>query len=429
VAIGYLSGCGAGRPVHAARTVSKAKRSTHTQRRSRGAHFRKSVPATRKTWQILRMSSRMVVLAVLGLTSTAAAEPAPREFLAEAKTLLVVGACAPGTVTDVKPEIVDRHCKAVRAAQEQYKTKWLAAAGLWFAANVPKDVPKTVVYPFAGGDLATALAVYPDADEITTLSLEPAGDPLAIGKLSEKELTNALAIVEKELGSLYRYNFSVTTNMIEAMRGGKLPTQLIFSLSALVIHGYEPIAMRYFQLADDGQVHYLMQTDVDELEKLKGVGERNKAFANVEIRFKKPNGREQIYRHILANLDDNHLKKTPAALRYLEAKGHVAAMTKAASYLLTFDEFSTMRQYIVDHVEWMVSDSTGLPPNVGSKAGFEYETWGTYELSNMKEGKSVTPQWRALYAAQPERALAFRFGYPDGKWRGHLIVMRRPVKH
>ena len=43
----------------------------------------------------------------------------------------------------------------------------------------------------------------------------------------------------------------------------------------------------------------------------------------------------------------------------------VAAMTKAASYLLTFGVFQKMRDYVIKNVEWMVSDSTGLPPKVG----------------------------------------------------------------
>jgi len=366
-----------------------------------------------------------VVLVLLAITSTAVAQP--REFLDQAKTLLVVGACAKGDApAGIKAEVLAAHCAKVKAAQEQYKSKWLAAAQPWFAANVPADIPKTVVYPFAGGDLATALAVFPDADEITTISLEPAGDPLALGRVTDKELGSSLATVEKELGSLYRYNFSVTTNMIDAMRVGKLPTQLIFSLSALVIHGYEPTAMRYFKLKDDGTIEYLTQADVDEIEKITEIGERNRGFANVEIRFKKTGGtKEQVYRHILANLEDGHLKKSPGALKHLEAKGHVTGMTKAASYLLTFTEFATMRQYIIDHVDWMISDTTGLPPNIGKKAGFDYTVFGTFEIPNMKEGNSVTPQWTALYAAQPHRKLDFRFGYPDGKWRGHLVVMRR----
>src|SRR5690606_26695310 len=135
--------------------------------------------------------------------------------------------------------------------------------------------------------------------------------------------------------------------------------------------------------------------------------------------------REQIYRHIMANLDDKHLEAEPAALKHLEKKGHVAGMTKAASYLLSFTNFATMRKYITDRVDWMVSDSTGLPPKYGTPAGFEYETYGTYEGSNMPVGEEVTPQWRAIYRKQPRRPIKFRFGYPDHKWRGHLIIMRR----
>ena len=87
-----------------------------------------------------------------------------------------------------------------------------------------------------------------------------------------------------------------------------------------------------------------------------------------------------------------------------------------------------MRKYVIDHVDWMVSDSTGLPPKYGTPAGFEYETYGTYESSNMPVGKEVTPQWVAIYKRQPKRPLKFRFGYPDGKWRGHLIIMQRAPK-
>ena len=351
----------------------------------------------------------------------------PRELIEEAKVLLVVGACAEGTAPEsVDAKVVAAHCKKVRPAQDAYRKNWIATARAFFAEHVPARVPKTVVYPFAGGDLSTALAVYPDADEITTLSLEPAGDPRALGKLTKPQLRAALATVATELRSLYRANFSVTMNMITAMRGGQLPTQLIFSLSALSLHGYEPISMRYFRLTADGGVEYLSENDFEQIDKIKAVGKRNQQLANVEIRFrKKGGGKEQVFRHIRANLDDPHLAKDPSALRHLEKKGKVAGMTKAASYLLTFDQFATMRKYIVDHVEWMVSDSTGLPPKYGLPAGFEYETWGTYEISNMDAGKGVTPQWRAQYKAQPRRALAFRFGYPDKKLRSHLIIMRK----
>jgi hypothetical protein len=368
-------------------------------------------------------------LVVLLLSSPVFADE-PKELLDEAKALMVVGACAEGTPpASVKPELIEAHCKKVKAAQDAYKTGWIAQASKFFAEHVPATAPKTVVYPFAGGDLSTALTVYPNATEITTLSLEPAGDPRALGKLTDKQIKQALATVATELSSLYRANFSVTMNMIGAMRSGQLPTQLIFSLSALTLHDYEPIGMRYFKLTNEGEIQYLTTADFEAIDKIKNVGTRNKALANVEIRFrKKGTTTEQVYRHIQANLDDNHIRKEPGALAHLVKKGHVAGMTKAASYLLSFNEFNTMRKYVIDHIDWMVSDSTGLPPKYGQPAGFEYEVYGTYLSSNMGAGAGTTPQWKALYKEQPKRDLGFRFGYPDGKLNGHLIVMRRAAQ-
>ena len=126
------------------------------------------------------------------------------------------------------------------------------------------------------------------------------------------------------------------------------------------------MSLRYFKLTEDGEMRYLTDADLDRRSTaLKDVGKRNRELANIELQFRKQGAtREQIYRHIMANLDDAHLKATPAPLRHLQQKGKVAAMTKAASYLLSFDEFSTMRKYVIEHVEWMVSDSTGLPPKL-----------------------------------------------------------------
>ncbi len=373
---------------------------------------------------------RLPVLCLILATAATARADTPHEFIDDAKALLVVGACADGAPpAKVKPDIVEAHCKVVKKAQDEYKAGWMTAADAFFVEAVPKTVPKTVVYPFAGGDLSTALTVYPDADEITTLSLEPAGDPLDLARLSEKELKTALATVAKELSSLYRSNFSVTMNMIGAMRGGALPTQLIFSLSALWLHGYEATSLRYFKLTPEGDIAYLTDDDVATAEKIKDAGARNLRFSNVEFRFhKKGSTREQVYRHILANLDDAHIKKDPSALAHLEKKGHVAGMTKAASYLLTFDDFKKMRQYVIDHVDWMVSDSTGLAPTYGKAAGFEYETHGEFATSNMDAGKAIAPVWKKMFDEQPKRPLKFRFGYPDGKYRGHLIIMRRAAK-
>ncbi len=371
---------------------------------------------------------RLFSLLAVGLLAapTLAHADEPAELVDEAKELLIVGACADGTPTKVKPEAIAAHCKAMRKMQADYKASWQANATAFFAEHTPKNIPSKVVYPFAGGDLASALAVFPDADEITTIALEPAGDPRALAKLSAKEVSAQLQLSAKGMDLLYRRNYSHTMDMIDFMRGAKLPTQLIFSLSALSLYGYEPTSMKYFTLENGGAIKYLTKADLDAADKIKDVGKRNMALANVEITFRKIGSKKsQTFRHIVANLDDQHLKKSPQALDHLLKKGRVSAMTKAASFLLMFDGFNTMRKYIIDNVDWMVSDATGLSPKYGKSVGFEYETYGTFERSEMDAGAPFSPVWAAEFKAQPKRELKFRFGYPDHRFRNHLIIMRK----
>jgi hypothetical protein len=340
--------------------------------------------------------------------------PGGHDFTAEGKALLAVGACgdvAPPAGFD--PKVLAAHCDIIKKAQDDYLAQWVKPAREFFAAHVPADAPKKVVYPFAGGDLSTALTVYPDADEITTISLEPAGDPRDLAELKGHDL--------------YRVNFSNTINMIDAMREGSLPTQLIFGLSALKIHGYEVVALRFFKLDPDGKIQYLTDADVSAApapSKAKPTT-RNRIFSNVEIQFKRPGGRTQVYRHIQQNLDNEHLKADPRTLRYLEAKGPISGMTKAASYLLSWDSFSLMRDYLTSHVVWMVSDATGVAPKWGKPAGYEYETYGAFVGPHIPAGGSIAKDWRAEFDVEPKRDLAFRFGYYDKKNANHLIIMRK----
>ena len=187
----------------------------------------------------------------LSLTSPVSAKrmPAPdtrpAEFVDQAKELLAGAACGNGaTPANIPAKMQKVHCDFVKKAQEQYREKWITPARAFFAQHVPADAPKKVVYPFAGGDLSTALTVYPDADEITTLSLEPGGDPRSLRAIPASVLEAAMSTVRRELRFLYVVNFSNTMNMIEAMRGGRLPTQLIFGLSALYLHGFELTSLR-----------------------------------------------------------------------------------------------------------------------------------------------------------------------------------------
>ena len=88
-------------------------------------------------------------------------------------------------VDDPKLEkIVERHCKAISDQLDEVPRALLRQGRAVVRRDRARRIsPKTVVYPFGGGDLMSALVAFPDATEITTISLELAGDPRRLEKL------------------------------------------------------------------------------------------------------------------------------------------------------------------------------------------------------------------------------------------------------
>jgi hypothetical protein len=317
--------------------------------------------------------------------------------------------------------VVKEHCQDLREKIDEYKKKWVDVAKPFLATLVPANIPATVVYPFGGGDLLTALSTYPNATELTAISLEKSGDARLIDSIAKTKLRSELETNRKDIERLFKVAHSKTTNL-EIVSSGSLPGELVFDLTALAVHDMEPVSLKYFTFAPDGTLVYLSEDDLKDKKK-----SGKEAFSNMEIVFK-PVGQPgplRTFRHVSMNLDDKHLKADPSLMKHLEAKGKVAAMTKAASYLLWNKDFSTIRQYLLDHMEWMISDSTGILPAVASKAGFEQLTYGTYEGPFLGDYKNDDADLKKLWKTNPHQDLAFRYGYPDSNHHSHMMVTRR----
>ena len=381
--------------------------------------------------------SLLATLGVLALTAAPAAA-APRDFGPEARLLYRAVACGG---TDAVPAgldaaTVDAHCKQIRAWYPQIERKYLAPARALFATLRPAGLPTTVVYPFGGGDLLSALVTYPDATEITTMSLEHAGDPTRLAGSSKAELKRALTTYRSVLRELFANHDSASDNMKKLERG-PVPGQLTMFLAALVAHGYEPVGLRYFRVEADGSLHYFDDADLAAMAPVRAKRKRGKwvdpdysaAFSNAELTFRKigdSSGRLITHRHIAADLSDQALRGS-GLLGYLDQRGPIAAMTKAASYLLWMGSFSTIRDYLLGHMVWMASDATGVPPRYASKAGFSQTTYGRFAGAYLDDavGNDAEAAFRKLWAAQPYRKLGFRYGYPDAKKQVHLMITAR----
>lgn len=394
---------------------------------------------------------RLALLVVVLLGSSARADGL--DFIDDAKLLYRIAACGGSDAVDAKLEqIVEHHCEKIDKRLTAFRATYFDKHQSWFHAVVPKTVPTTVVYPFGGGDLLSALVAFPNATEITTISLELAGDPRRLRNLSPAQVRASLGALRGDIGGLI-FVGSNTTENLSAGQKNDLPAQISSFLLGLSAGGYEPVAMRFFRLDDAGNIVYLDKAEIAAADAAAAAAleKRRKrqakrlaegapppkhdwqspnfslAFSNVEIRYRK-RGESQVrvHRHIGWNLGNGYLRTHPQLLRHLEKKGNVTMLVKGASYLLWRKDFSRIRGYILDHLAWMLSDSTGVPPTYARSAGMVQETYGAYAGAFL-EGSQGTKHDEAfveLWAKQKKRRLPFRFGYVDMNKQAHLVVTR-----
>ena len=378
----------------------------------------------------------LALFAILaGPRPSALAEAKAREFSGELQLLNRVVACRSNDApmpADWQP-VVERHCKRLSEVMTKFRTRYVDRATPFLAKLKPARLPNRVVYPFGGGDLVSALVTYPEAVEVTTMSLEHAGDPTRLEGLSARALDKALRQQRRVMAGLLTLHDSTTVNLQTSQRG-PLPGQLSFFLVGLAALDYEVTGLRYFKLNDDGTVHYYSAAEVSALDD--NVAKRTKrnaiqvdhslVFSNSELVFRKA-GKRAVHRHMAANLDNGHFADSPLS-KHIKAKGEVVALTKAASYLLWMNAFSAVRDYLLENAVFMVSDSSGIPPRYARKAGLVQTTYGRFTGPFLNASKVHGQAFFDLWKQQPRRKLPFRYGYPDSSGNIHMLVTQRPGK-
>ena len=375
------------------------------------------------------MYGRCVLAFALPIALFAAAVPA--DFIADVKPLYDVVTCQGTALPQLDAKTLAAYCTSQNKRYEHFRSGWAVRAQKFVGDLLPPELPEEVVYPFGGGDLMAALALFPKAKVITTLSLELAGDPRRLPGLTDaKVLKASLAAIANASASTLMSNDSLSKNL-SATQQGELPGQLSMHLMGLALAGQEPVSVRFFRVEADGSLHYFSAEEVKAMEgttagNLKAswkAPDFSPAFANVEIQFVprgEPAAPRRIHRHLAANLANDSLP--PGVLEHLEAKGRVTAMTKAASYLLWRDAFSNVRDYLLTHADFMVSDSTGIPPRHWTTRGCTVAAYGKFEKSFLGTWEGYQEEMRKVFVTA--KKLPMRFGYPDGSpgKHNHLLT-------
>jgi hypothetical protein len=399
-----------------------------------------------------RSWARNAVCLLILAAAVAPAAAAPRDFTAETRALFAVAACGDAPPAGYDAAAVSAHCKELAKSTAAWKKNWRDPAAPFFRELLAGKYPQAIVYPFGGGDLSTLLVVYPDATEYTTLSLEGMGDPRPIAALGgpagkdagarARRLTGELAKIRQLVGPNlgWAWNTTIQLSIDSSETGLGLPGILTLALVALEANGYEPLEVRFFELGEKGAIRYLEQADVDAWDAATAAaaarpGQRKAtnavqqgSFNDVEIVFRKqgdPAAPRKTFRHITGDLSDAGLATQSAPLDHLAQKRDIAAMTKAASYLLWKPEFGKIRDYLLGSMKHMISDDTGIPPRYAKPAGFTSDVWGTYtgpffEWARGPVANEMIQLFRGNRRPQP-----FRFGYYDAAKRPILMHVHK----
>ncbi len=361
------------------------------------------------------------------LLAPAASHGAPASFATEIGLHFQLTACGPGKqdLAAVYGAAYKRHCRAVKQIHKRYTTLWVARVNRFFAKHRPAGVPKRVVTPFSGGDLAALLAVFPQATEYTSISLEASGDPRLIKRLKGRKLVANLTEVRKTLKKYYGLAHHRTTSL-RSHSLSSLTGELSFAVSALQAHGYAPVDLRYFQIAADGALKYVTAEEVAAVDKAGSAVGARKLFSNMELHFRKGDGPHKIYRHMRQDLSNKGFHPTSPLYLHLKAKKAICGMVKAGSYLMPMKMFANIRAFMLRNIAWMVADSTGPSPRQAAAAGLKQRFHGAYKGAfswrKGSPGKHHDPQRLRVWGKQPKRWLPFRFGYPDNSQNNHLII-------
>jgi hypothetical protein len=326
----------------------------------------------------------------------------------------------------------DGPCKSLDQAVTIYRSNYLAPMRPWLATRRPKNLPPALLYPFSGGDLISALSVYPHQRQFVHFSLEHGGPASAIAGMTPAQELGARWKLVWMARNLLNAGESFSVDLQKQERAG-LPGTLPLLLVALKVHGGTITGLSYLKLKPDGSLVRYNRTELTAAGPTAKRRDRkwkdptfSHRYSNVELRFRlKGDTQDRSIIHVAANLSNGGLAKRPGIVALIGRLGRHALMIKAASYLMWDNGFSTIRKAIFAHAVWGISDVSAPYPTWLAKSGWHTETYGRFDCLKKKRMHASSIGWRMLFRRPKSRALPFRYGYVDCKNQHHVVILRR----
>jgi hypothetical protein len=283
------------------------------------------------------------------------------------------------------------------ALEKAWKTKeffQLGPIAAWMSAHAGEyyGSSSTMYYMFSGPDFLYAYTFFPNANTYILAGLEPVGQVPDLSRMNPDTLGNDLAALRNSMSTLLITHYFVTeemkANLGRSNLGGTLPILYVF------------LARLDCTVLDTQHV--------------------SSPAEGVRITFSH-GGRPQILYYFKTDLSGGN----SAFLKWCAARGPGLSLIKAASYLMHGEEFSGVRNFLLEHSRVIVQDDSGIPLSAFHK-GWALEFYGRFIPHGEKFGKYDQQALAEIYKRNPPPPeLGFAFGYWWQAERGVLILAKR----
>jgi len=262
---------------------------------------------------------------------------------------------------------------------------------------LPSTAPKTLLYPFAGGDFYYANLFYSNRDTVIMIGLEPTGSRFQPDSIDATKMEDYLTTLDRCMFFPHKLGFFRTLSMDD---------DFAHDLMNGTLHTF------MFYLARIGfSIHYVDYFDVDTNGKKIAV-EAGAEPKGLRIGYSKA-GDKQVRELVYFSKDISNTgnKKDPSVLAYLKQRGSVVSFFKAASYLMYKDYFSDITNVVLGQSKIILQDDSGMPISAMQNGGFTTEVLGEYTKTIGLFSNYFQKDMRAEYEAKKPAKLPFTIGY------------------
>ena len=343
---------------------------------------------------------------VVGVHGLALAQGASADDVAKFLAGMQPSAGSPITALTRNPSW-QRHAKWFDSNWDPLEKRQLSRIRAWSERHL-KDQQNTLYYMFSGPDFLYANAFYPSANTYLMSGLEPVG---AIPSATERTI-GALPRIQQSIGTSLRLSFFITQHMRNQLTGGDLAGTLPILYVYIARSGKTIREVNLVNLDKDGNLHPAM-------------GEARGMQPGVKIVLASGNGPAQTLYYFRTDVSNGGVNAS-GFLKFAATLGNGNALLKSASYLMHSGNFTQVRDFVLNHSQYIVQDDSGIP-----LASFRPDTWNFQPFGAYLGPIAVfpgrgQPRLGELFKKAKAPPLDFGIGY---RHRGHdsnlLLAVRR----